>query len=543
VDIPKFRARRAADGPAADTATELKTAEDRFEKILENADKDRPLYLAALYVACYFYEARPGDFDLLVNLLLDKAAAKGDELSGVTTADWRDRSDAVLRKLNIGIRRTSAGYEVLGFNAPEDVSTARVFFEQRRPMFRERQFERLMAADLIFQNDLSLAGMERAVRLLCNMMLADPNRRAGLMNALLDRLVDHPEKWVAQSQGRLAAKCASLFDRRTGAQNFFHELGQLFRPHRAAKETSIVMRVSYLFVTLERNPELQPLAWQLLDRLEENDHQALICDLLLQAATDARFQPSEAFWRRLRHGLEGGTNLDRDRYYRFLAQYMEQLGQDVFEVLSEVRRWLPDPRVKEGALSQPEKVALMCLHDFNLFQLSRINRDSIGVWPPSHPLLAAMADGEDCKSEPDGDTASKRRKMVVEWVFHPAWTRLDQPLAPIWSATNEPNIGEANRNLMAALFIHWMILLAGSMMDKADDKSVALAHALLETAFDSFDRERKRWFRDRLYKFRNDLLQRRGQAIADRDLRQWYDVRRKAINFAIEDWGGFGSRG
>ena len=137
-------------------------------------------------------------------------------------------------------------------------------------------------------------------------------------------------------------------------------------------------------------------------------------------------------------------------------------------MLSEVRRWLPDPRVKEGALSQPEKVALMCLHDFNLFQLSRISRDSIGVWPPSHPLLAAMADGEDCKDEQEKDTASKRRKMVVEWVFHPAWTRLDQPLAPIWSATNEIGNGETNRNLMAALFIHWMILLAGSMKDGAD---------------------------------------------------------------------------
>ena len=305
MDFPKFRAQRAGDRPAADTATELKTVEDRFDDVLKNADKDRPLYLAALYVACYFYEARPGDFNLLVNLLLDKAAAEGDELSGVTTADWRDRSDTILRKLGIGIRRTSAGYEVLGFNAQEDISTARVFFEQRRPMFRERQLERLMTADLIFQDDLSLEGMEQAVRLLCDMMLADPNRRAGLMHTLLDRLVDHPEKWLEQSQGRLAAKCASLFNRATGAQNFFHELGQLFRPRRAAKETSIVMRVSYLFVTLERNPELQPLAWQLLDRLEESGHRALTCDLLLQAATDARFRPSEAFWRRLRHGLEG----------------------------------------------------------------------------------------------------------------------------------------------------------------------------------------------------------------------------------------------
>ena len=65
VDFPKFRAQRAGDRPAADTATELKTVEDRFDDVLKNADKDRPLYLAALYVACYFYEARPGDFNLL----------------------------------------------------------------------------------------------------------------------------------------------------------------------------------------------------------------------------------------------------------------------------------------------------------------------------------------------------------------------------------------------------------------------------------------------------------------------------------------------
>ena len=108
-----------------------------------------------------------------------------------------------------------------------------------------------------------------------------------------------------------------------------------------------------------------------------------------------------------------------------------------------------------------------------------------------------MADGEDCKDEQEKDTASKRRKMVVEWVFHPAWTRLDQPLAPIWSATNEIGNGETNRNLMAALFIHWMILLAGSMKDgadktkEADRELIALAHALLETAFASFDREQK----------------------------------------------------
>ncbi|MBP2295250.1 hypothetical protein [Azospirillum rugosum] len=509
----------------------------------DDGSGDSLLRLTALYVATRFDRLPIGDFEKVMLLLLDgktiereqpaqdkpnfgtRATSRSRTLLAIEV--WREQGDTILTRLGVTVRTDHDGRKSMGFTHASARLEAEHYLERSQALFCNRQFDTLMAADVILGSGTSDAVADRALSLLADMLRSDPERGSDAVNELIDEIVRAlPGVPGYATKGTGGAGHHSVRD---VGSNLSEALKRLFgRRTKTDRQNRLLERTAKLFVALEADPALQAMAWKFLDGVSAQVHRDFFCEFLLVIAEDRRYQPSDLFWRRLRGWIDRAEpELEQDRYYQFITRYLARSEGALFEVLGHLVHWLP--KKGEEASTQSSKAALSIVRDYLLYNLQGVVGDP-GRGASRPPLLAAIAD--------DTEDSGRFRTDLVRWFFHSAWGNSDLPLFIFDSMPDPEVMRELNRNAMALMFLSCVVqLLIASGNPAPASASARLAHALLKTAYDELGRENHLWLRSMMADYRNTILALRIQANPKQ--RAVIDTTRQALAEVVQIWNSF----
>jgi hypothetical protein len=440
----------ASELSAAEATRQLKPI--RPEDILRD---DNGLRRVVLYAATYFRNLGPTDFDAIVRLLLGEDTVQVEKQ--IETLDdrrrvqihkepvprklvelWDESSDRVLAECALeALPRGENSGIVMEFAKSYLRTETRLHLESKNAIFLARCFARLQENGLILRAEISSEVAESAIRL----WLAQMKDLDRLLKDLLLRI-------VAQSDTELR-RC--LCDRLC---NVVREILQT-----EALRGTIHRFIDYFF----------------RERLHET---ALF--IVLDLVRRLRFAPEfEAFfW--MKRLLDEGNEEIQGSTYRCLFALAQESSIHLYDVLSAIRGWLPEPERRR--FSPSGGYSLSFLPEYCVATAKSCREEHYGIWPSRYPLFSALS----------GDPVRTREKleMLAGWLTHPG-------LEAVISAnkTEPKDEGKklaARREALAAFLADlvelWALILEGTAPEKAHPEARRLADSLFEVLISHLDR-------------------------------------------------------
>jgi hypothetical protein len=407
---------------------------------------------AATFVATYFPDIGQRDFDRLVLTLLADQTVTIERSRQVVGRDgtvssvreqvqeaWADRwirsADRVFRECHLRTIAAADGAWLVDFSEPYLRRELRAYFERHNAWYLKRQCQILQERGVLFAVDLSPVAVETLVRLFVERAVVDP---VGFGTVWLLDLVhglriqlsgnppdDSPEEVLAWLLEQVA----------TEAQFRAHFYGRL----------ALLIREM-----LDREP-LRRMVRDFFEYLiAARQHDALL-GVVLDLARRLRFAPhfDPLFW--MRRLLDQGSSTVRERTAARLITLARDSGPRIYEFLTTIRTWLPEPSRTPDRFSMSNRVALDFPFAYCLAIAAALPEDRFGLWPSHHPLFYALP----------ADTAEARKEIgkLADWITRPqgAATEVADPTDPTL-------IPEARRIAAAGdLIEHWAWVLEGAM--------------------------------------------------------------------------------
>lgn len=414
-------------------------------------DDGEPVHNVVRYVAAFFDELSPNEFDRVVSVLLghqttsiqvtvDQVAADGTIRPVEVRKDkeliqiWREGSDAILRKCQLVTAANQDGMRLLRFSDAGYKDALRQYLEEQYGMYVQSRLTAVLSAGLLFDASERIA--RSVVRLTAEMA---PN------------YTDYyGEDWlfeaINETQMRLASTTRDVQSPEAGMVRLLGEATGLKTPGQAYQ------RISQLLRKMLDDTDLQPLVRNLGKRLiGAGRYEAAI-----EIVKNLRFAPGFDAYRWIRQVVDSGTEQARFKTYQYLYGELKRCEIPVYQVLHGVASWLEPEDHNPKKCSYATKYALRLTIEYCLEITSGFNPSGYGR-PSQFPLFALE----------EGDGPKACFSVLVKLLLHPAMKdAIEDSFAD--QDDNHSTDGsfsdqEYNR-LVAALLAEWAFILLGEQV-------------------------------------------------------------------------------
>jgi hypothetical protein len=366
-------------------ATDVRADEPALQ--LPRISSEEPLQSTLLYVATYFPNLAPHEFDLVVSSLLKGKTTTIKVKSQVKTSTgeietieteaqkplidfWNEDSDRYLRRCQLEAMPGPNSTTIIDFTDGAVRHALRSQFEKRHSLYVMRQFQAVHQHQLLFNSTPAIT--KNVITLTVDMSMAHPD--------------SYGEHW--------------LF----GLLQFTHAedlAAAAARARASVPAYSIQRRVTELLRQMLVKPQLSEMVNSLLKNLMSigDRHSVLYIVRGLQFAP--RFD--EFPW--IKRLLDEGDDIERLLTYYHLYSYIRKIG--IYPLLAKLDLWIPSQ-------DQTDHYSLSTMYALRLLveycSETIIVDPSRDVTPRLNPLL----------SFPDESSARENLARLIKWMFHPA---------------------------------------------------------------------------------------------------------------------------
>ncbi|MFE4105957.1 hypothetical protein [Almyronema epifaneia] len=212
----------------------------------------------------------------------------------------------------------------------------------------------------------------------------------------------------------------------------------------------LISRVAILIQRMLDYPILNPEIDAFLNRQIDDQNQEALLALVALLQSVPKFD--WLFW--IRKLLNEPSRLIGNYTRQILFSKLRDSQNDIYEILREIRTWVPEEQMREKGYNQVEVFALCLIYKYSLYIASELEQSDFGCYPPKYQLFADL----------DHDLADENLKLLVEWVFHPG----------------HRNCGVRQPMREASLLIaDWFSILCGFDSEEYNPQNLALANRLL----------------------------------------------------------------
>jgi hypothetical protein len=361
---------------------------------------DEPLSDTVLYVATFFPNLTPHEFNRTVSMLLDGPSpavshgkAKEAKDSARKVADvsgendpllvWRKFPDQVLDKcslVTIPFRDATKGVNFSNHNLRDKL---REHLEREYSFFLENRFQDVQELGLIFSPSSNIS--RSAAQLSVEMAAAYPEY--------------YGSKWLAAMVADFEASFANGDDAAAPAWRFTEE----DNAGRARKQ--FYQSLSELVRAMLDEPRLKNVVEDFLQQLLLSKHYGGVLEIIKRL----QFAPAFDQFQWLKQLLHRGAQQIRAQTNEYLRGYLKRMGGRVYQVLSSLESWLPKEDRSLQTYPIPARYALRLLHFYFSEAVFGFDARYFGSWPSISPLFAYR----------DADTAMSNLRLLVKLLFHP----------------------------------------------------------------------------------------------------------------------------
>lgn len=417
---------------------------------------DRPLSDTVLYVATFFPNLTPYEFNQIVALLLSnspEAANNGvaeqsknsaDEPAGVPREKaplqlWREWPDKVLEEcslVTIPLRGTTKGVNFSNHNLRDKL---REYLEREYSFFLENRFQDIQELGLIFSPFARVS--QSAAQLSVEMATSYPEYYG---SRWLSGLVTDFESSLAGAQGAEGLKWRFIEEVNTAKarKRFYQSLSELVR-------------------AMLEEPRLAEVVEEFLQQLLLSKQYGGV----LEVVRRLQFAPAFDQFKWLKQLFNRGDQQTREQTGDYLRGYLRRMEGRVYQVLSSLESWLPKEDRPLQTYPFPAKYALRLLLFYFSETNSKFDARYFGSWPSAHPLFAFR----------DADTMASNLRLLVRLLFHPGMK----------GVFREQRITQANGVYhINTLVTGWFFILQGKGQGRASslDNEVDAAKSQLNAA-------------------------------------------------------------
>lgn len=348
------------------------------------------LSATVLYVATYFPNLTPPEFNRLVPLLCGEATGGADGNAGTPAKPgahvqdrlqvWRTAPDKILKNCSLITIPLSDATRGVSFSNHNLRGQLREYLEREYNFFLENKFRDVQKLGLIFSPSARVA--QSAAQLCVEKAAAYPEYYG---SGWLAELVNDFENALAGAAPGEATAWPLISEPNPvkARKQFYQSLAELIR-------------------ALTEHPQAAEVAESFLQRLLLAKHRGAVLEILRRL----QFAPSFDQFKWLKQLLDQGTQQIREQTSDYLRGHLRRIRRRVYPALSSLELWLP----KDGRpLSIPAKYALRLVHAYFRETNSRFDARYFGAWPSAHPLFDFN----------DAATAAVNLGLLVRLLFHP----------------------------------------------------------------------------------------------------------------------------
>jgi len=352
-----------------------------------------PLSATVLYVATYFPNLAPPEFNRLVPLLCRDVMGGADGDAGTqskTGADLQDRlhvwltaPDQILKDCSLVTIPLSDATWGVNFSNQNLRDQLREYLEREYNFFLENKFRDVQKLGLIFSPSARVA--QSAVQL------------------CVDKAAAYPEYygsgWLAELVTDFETALAGAAPGETFAWRF------ISGPNAFKARKQFYQNLAELIHALIEHPQAAEVAESFLQQLVLTKQRAAVLEIVRRL----QFAPLFDQFKWLRRLLDQGNQEIREQTYDYLRGYLKRIRRGVYQALSNLELWLPKAARPLDDYPIPARHALWLIYAYFRETNSRFDARYYGAWPSAHPLFAFT----------DAATAAVNLGLLVRLLFHP----------------------------------------------------------------------------------------------------------------------------
>ncbi len=392
-------------------------ASEKFRETLERLSPeevfrgDSDVHAAAVYVATYFQDLTPNDFERLVRVFLGNRVYITETESQVVTDEgvvqtlkrkverplvdlWQDSPDRILNECHLEAIPLATGTQVVEFTAPHLRRDLKDLLESRYPIFLAQAFRRLQEVGILFAHDVSIVIVDNLIRLSVEQTISDPAYYSR------DWLVD----FVLSLRVHLQADATPEDSPEKLLLLLIKDKYERLRIH-------FLDRLTQLIREMLEHRELHDTVRGFLDRLFAYREDDAVLYIVLELVKRLRFSTEFDALSWIKRMLdERGSEL-RAKAYRCLMDLSLESGPRIFEFLEALYGWLPAADRESHRLSRANRLALLFLPHYCFRTTSSFLPKYCGEWPSRYGLFSAcIVDPKKLRTKLD---------LLASWLTHP----------------------------------------------------------------------------------------------------------------------------
>jgi hypothetical protein len=351
------------------------------------------LSATVLYVATYFPNLTPPEFNRLVPLLCGGAAGGADGNAGAQAKPgahvqdrlhvWRTAPDQILKDCSLVTIPISDATMGVNFSNHNLRDRLREYLERDYNFFLENKFRDVQKLGLIFSPDARVA--QSAVQLCVEKAAAYPEY--------------YGSGWLAELVADFETALAGAAPGQAPAWRFISE------PNAVKARKQFYQSLAELIRALTEHPQAAEVAESFLQQLLLAKHRGAVLEIVRRL----QFAPSFDQFKWLKQLLDQGNQQIREQTYDYLRGYLKRIRRGIYQALSNLEPWLPKDARPLGDYPIPARHALWLIYAYLSETNSRFDARYYGAWPSAHPLFAFT----------DAATAAVNLGLLVRLLFHP----------------------------------------------------------------------------------------------------------------------------
>jgi hypothetical protein len=421
-----------------------------------------------LYVAAYFPDLNPHEFNRVVSALLEglttkvavpapkpaagadgkpdgKAAGKADGKPAAQGGDgeaaepfvweeqpllrtWHDRADEILSECRLETVVGKDSGRRLDFTDPALRHELRAYLEAERGFYLKKQFARVQRLGLLFDRSLNIS--------------------EGVLDVAVNTALESPETFSRDWLYDMVTALSPLVEAAAG--EVVTPDGESYRPALPA-DVEAAMRIVYSTVArlvrkMLEHPALEKSLNNFFTQLMASGQHEAVLEIVRRLQTAQQF---EMRW--FRQLFDQGGEAIRLRTYFALYERVRRRDAGIYEVLQAMEPWLPERGREPFAYSPSNEYALRLMFEYCLNSTAEFDPKFYGSWPCRYPLLATPAPGT-----PEGGPAAQGNlSLLAGWLFHPG-------LRDVLADEEDGEAAEGLGVTLGALLAEWAVILLGA---------------------------------------------------------------------------------